>query len=115
WFVPGAGYFLQGKVVRAVVIGVVVWALFALAIVNGGAYYPGFSYQDGQLLYLLNFVSRMGNGLGGFVSYFLAAQPDKHIAALATFESGGRCLVLAERLNYIAVIDCVDIKLRRNA
>ena len=115
WFIPGAGYFLQGKVVRAVVIGVVVWCLFVLAIINGGAYYPGFSYQDGQLLYLLNFISRMGNGLGGIVSYFISGQPDKHIAALATFEYGGRFLELAGLLNYLAVIDCVDIKLRRKA
>jgi hypothetical protein len=115
WFLPGAGYLMQGKPVRAAIIAAVVWSLFVIAIINGGAYYPGFSYQDGQLLYLLNFVSRIGNGLGGFVSYFISAQPNAHVAALATFEYGGRFLEAAGLLNYLAVIDSVDIKLRRKA
>jgi hypothetical protein len=109
WFLPGSGYIAQGRFVRGVIIAVVIWTTFVIALLSGGAYYPGFSFQDGQLLYLLNIFARFGNGLGGFVSYIMSSSQSNNAAALATFEYGGRFLEVAGLLNYLSVLDVVDI------
>lgn len=113
WFVPGLGYFVQGKVVRGAIIAGAIWLMFLIAVISGGAYYPGFDLKDGALLYLLNVFARFGNGLGAVISYVIAATPSKDVAALATFEYGGRFLEVAGLLNYLAVLDSLDINLGR--
>ncbi len=87
--------------------------LFIIAVLSGGAYYPGFEFKDGALLYLLNIFARLGNGLGALISFWLMSSPPPNIAALATFEYGGRFLEIAGLLNYLAVLDAVDIHLGR--
>ena len=87
--------------------------MFVIAIVSGGAHYPGFEFKDGQLLFLLNVFARLGNGLGAFVSFIIAGTPSPQVAALATFEYGGKFLEIAGLLNYLAAIDAVDIALGR--
>jgi hypothetical protein len=113
WLMPGVGHLLQGRIKRAVVIFLVVWLMFAIAIASGGAHYPGFGFRDGVLLYLLNVFARFGNGLGAVVSYILAGTPSPQVAALATFEYGGRFLEVSGLLNYLAALDAVDISLER--
>ncbi len=113
WFVPGAGHLIQKRVKRGAVIAVVIWTMFIIAIVSGGAHYPGFDFKDGTLLYLLNIFARFGNGLGAIVSFVIAGTPSPQVAALATFEYGGRFLEVAGLLNYLAAIDAVDIALGR--
>ena len=113
WFLPGVGHLLQGKMVRGLIIAAVVWIIFIIAIVNGGAYYPGFEAKDGFLLYWLNVFARMGNGLGGVISYIIASTPWKDVAALATFEYGGRFLEVAGLVNFLAAIDAADISIGR--
>lgn len=113
WLFPGAGHFLQKRIKRGAIIAAVIWTMFIIAIVSGGAHYPGFDFKDGALLYLLNVFARCGNGLGAIVSLLLAANPSPQVAALATFEYGGRFLEVAGLLNYLAAIDAVDIALGR--
>ena len=113
WFLPGVGHLIQGRIKRGVIIGVAIWAMFIIAILSGGAYYPGFDFKDGQLLYILNVFARFGNGLGALVSYFLMANPPANVAALVTFEFGGRFLEIAGLLNYLVIIDAIDINLGR--
>jgi hypothetical protein len=113
WFLPGVGHLKQGRPKRGIIIGVVIWTMFIIGIFSGGAYYPGFDFKDGALLYLLNIFARFGNGLGAAISFFLAASPPKEVAALATFEYGGRFLEAAGLLNYLAALDAVDIYLGR--
>lgn len=113
WFVPGAGHLVQGRYIRGGIIAVVVWLMFGIAIASGGAHYPGFDFKDGALLYLLNVFARLGNGLGAMVSFIMAGTPSPQVAALATFEYGGRFLEVAGLLNYLAVMDSVDIALGR--
>ncbi len=113
WLVPGAGHLVQGRYIRGGIIAVVVWLMFGIAIASGGAHYPGFDFKDGALLYLLNIFARFGNGLGAIVSFIMAGTPSPNVAALATFEYGGRFLEVAGLLNYLAVIDAVDIALGR--
>ena len=113
WLVPGGGHLLQKRFTRGVIIAAVIWSLFVIALLGGGAHYPGFDFKDGQLLYLLNTFARLGNGLGAVISWFVALTPAPNVAALATFEYGGRFLEIAGLLNFLAVIDAVDIALGR--
>ena len=113
WIFPGAGHLIQGRLKRGIIISVVIWTMFIIAIVSGGAHYPGFDFKDGALLYLLNVFARFGNGLGALVSFLIAGTPSPQVAALATFEYGGRFLEVAGLLNYLAVIDAVDIVVGR--
>jgi len=113
WFLPGVGHILQGRVKRGLIIGLVIWTMFVIAVLSGGAYYPGFDFKDGALLYLLNIFARFGNGLGIFISFFLTANPLPNVASWATFEYGGRFLEIAGLLNYLAVLDAIDIQLGR--
>lgn len=113
WLFPGAGHLLQGRITRGAVIAAVIWLMFIIAIVSGGAHYPGFEFKDGMLLYLLNIFAKFGNGLGAIVSMLIAGTPSPQVAALATFEYGGRFLEVAGLLNYLAAIDAVDISVGR--
>jgi hypothetical protein len=113
WVFPGAGHWLAGRRGRALLIGGVVWAMFAVAVFSGGLFYPGFGFQDGALLYLLNILARAGNGLGLVIGFFLMENPIPNVAGWATFEYGGRFLEVAGLLNFLAAIDAADIRLGR--
>ena len=113
WFLPGVGHIIQGRLKRGMVIGAAIWIMFIIGIIGGGAYYPGFEFKDGALLYLLNIFARFGNGLGLLISYLFSMTPSPNIAALATFEYSGRFLETAGLLNYLATIDALDIHLGR--
>jgi hypothetical protein len=113
WFMPGAGHLIQGRLTRGIIIFVVVWTMFFIAIVSGGAYYPGFDFRDGVLLYLLDVFGRLGNGVGALISYIIASSPNPQVAARASFEYGGRFLEVAGLLNYLAAIDAADIAVGR--
>jgi len=113
WFIPGAGHIVQKRFKRGIIIAGLIWTMFAIALISGGQYYPGFELKDGMLLYLLNVFARFGNGLGAIVSYAAAASPDPLAAARATFEYGGRLLEVAGLLNYLAALDAYDIAIGR--
>lgn len=109
WLLPGVGHLIQGRLKRGLIIGAIVWTMFAIAVWGGGIYYPGFGFKDGSLLYLLNIFGRLGSGLGGVVSLFLMNDPPPNVAALATFEYAGRFLEIAGLINYLAILDALDI------
>lgn len=109
WFVPGAGHLVQKATIRGVIIAGVVWTMFIIAVLSGGAYYPGFEFKDGQLLYLLNVFATLGNGLGEVIRFLISVEPAPNEAARATFEYGGRFLEVSGLLNFLAVIDALDI------
>lgn len=113
WLFPGAGHLLQKRLNRGVILAVTIWAMFLVGLLSGGAYYPGFDFKDGALLYLLNVFATFGNGLGDLISFLASVEPAKDVAARATFEYGGRFLEVAGLLNYLAVIDAIDINLGR--
>ena len=110
WLLPGLGHLLQGRLKRGLIIAVVFWVMFIIAVLSGGAYYPGFDFKDGTLLYLLNIFGRLGSGLGAIISFVLMSSPPNNVASWATFEYGGRFLEIAGLLNYLAVLDAVDIQ-----
>lgn len=109
WLFPGAGHLVQGRTKRGIIVGVAIWAMFIIALLSGGAYYPGFDFKDGALLYLLNFFAKLGNGLGALIAYIASIEPSVDVAARASFEYGGRYLETAGLLNVLAIIDAMDI------
>jgi hypothetical protein len=109
WFFPGGGHLAQKATGRGLIIAGVIWGMFVIAVLSGGAYYPGFDFKDGQLLYLLNVFATLGNGLGEIIRFLLSVAPAPNMAALATFEYGGRFLEVSGLLNFLAVIDAMDI------
>ena len=109
WFFPGGGHFAQKRYVRGLLVGASVWLMFLIGILGGGAYYPGFDFKDGQLLYLLNMFATLGNGLGDLISFVMSIEPNPNAAAAATFEYAGRFLEVSGLLNYLAIIDALDI------
>lgn len=113
WFIPGAGHIAVGDVKKGIIIGAVIWSMFIIAVLSGGAYYPGLTFEEAALLYLLNGFARIGNGLGALISIFLNMNPPTNVAAWGTFEYGGRFLEVAGLLNYLAIIDVFDIYLGR--
>jgi hypothetical protein len=113
WFFPGAGHLLQGRIKRGLLIGGAIWTMFIIALLSGGAYYPGFDFKDGQLLYLLNVFAKLGNGLGSVIAFVFSVEPSPNVASWSTFEYGGRFLETAGLLNYLATMDAVDINLGR--
>lgn len=113
WFLPGVGHLIQGRLKRGLIIGAVIWVMFIIGVVSGGAYYPGFEFKDGALLYLLNIFAKFGNGLGAIVAMVLSLNPPQNVAAWGTFEYGGRFIEIAGLLNYLAMLDAVDIRLGR--
>lgn len=108
WVFPGAGHAIKGQWVKAGLISATIWIMFVIAIFSGGAYYPGLKWEEGQLLYLLNIFSRLGNVVGAMYSWTVSMTPPPNVAEWATFEYGGRLLEVAGLLNYLAVIDAVD-------
>jgi hypothetical protein len=115
WLLPGVGHIIQGRLKRGIILGVVIWTMFVVAALSGGLYYPGFSFKDGSLLYLLNIFAKLGNGLGSLIGLIGSASPPKNVASWATFEYGGRFLEVAGLLNYLAVMDAADIHFGRKA
>ena len=113
WLFPGAGHLVQGRYTRGLIIGGSIWAMVIVALLSGGAYYPGFDFKDGQLLYLLNVISKFGNGLGSLIGFLSSVEPAPNMAAKATFEYGGRFLETAGLLNYLAIMDALDINFGR--
>lgn len=114
WLLPGAGYWMAGRRTRAVAVGIIVWAMFIIAVMGNGLHYPGFVFKDGPLLYLLNIFSRSGNGLGLILGYFWTSVfPAGDAAAKASFEYAGRFLEVAGLINFLALLDAVDIRLGR--
>lgn len=113
WIFPGGGHLLQRRWKRGILFAVIFWTMLITAVMSGGANYPGFSFGDGALLYLLNIFGRLGSGLGALVGYLFSMNPPPNVAAWATFEYGGRFLEVAGLLNYLAIIDAIDIHLGR--
>lgn len=109
WLFPGAGHLAQKRYKRGIIISLCIWAMFIIAIFSGGAYYPGFDFKDGALLYLLNLFAKAGNGLGAMISFLASVEPAPNVAARATFEYGGRFLETAGLLNFLAIMDALDI------
>ncbi len=109
WFLPGVGHIQQGRLKRGIILAAIIWTMFIIGMLSGGAYYPGYTMKDGLLLVLLHTFACIGNGLGFLISLLFQSSPPLNVAAWSTFEYGGKFLEAAGLLNFLAVIDALDI------
>ena len=119
WLVPGLGHLLQGKWVRALLLGGAVWICFISGFLMGGYLfkYSGSEPGTSSLLQIPPMIGNLGTGLLYMVCWFLgfgfSHEPQQ--AALPTFEYGWTFLLVAGLLNYLAMLDAFDIAAGRKS
>lgn len=117
WFIPGAGHVLQGKWIRAILLGGSVWISFVAGLSMGGHLFSvsGGDTTIATLLQVPPTVANVGSGILYLVCWFLGVgfADDPAHAALATYEYGNTFLLVAGLLNYLAMLDAFDISARR--
>jgi hypothetical protein len=118
WLIPGLGHIILERWGRGILLLAGTLSLIVIGTVLGGLYYPGNPAEFGVMYWLHQF-SSLGNGIFLILNFFLKQnlQSETAVAAFrsAYFEYGGRCLALAGLLNFLAIIDVVDINLRRKS
>jgi hypothetical protein len=116
WLIPGAGHLLQGKWLRGLILGGVVWALFIVGKAWGGHFYPLFGNTDPTATYLDTFWSLMNLGTGAVYLFSLAANANLNgKLALDTYEYGVTFLKVAGLVNFLVMLDAFDIKVGRKS
>lgn len=112
WAVPGAGYFWSGRILRGVVIGAIIFAMFAVGLFFGGHLFGLHNITDvGLLAYIYGFCD-----LGVGLTYLLCQWAGVGLAdqaQRATAEYGNIFLMVAGLLNFLAALDSFDILVGR--
>jgi len=113
WFFPGAGHLIQGKWVRALILGGTVWICFVAGLSMGGHLFSVTGTEQGlsSLLQVPPTIANLGSGilyLGCWLLDVGFADDPVH-AARATYEYGNTFLLIAGLLNYLAMLDAFDI------
>lgn len=116
WLVPGGGYFLIGrKWSGAILLGATI-LLLLIGVRFGGLYYPG-SAADFGIMYYLHQAASAGNAIFVLLNLFakqsLQSADAQTAFSSAYFEYAGRCLSLAGLINYLAILDALDIWRKR--
>lgn len=119
WLVPGLGHLLQGKWMRALLLGGAVWICYVSGFLMGGHLFKFDGSEQGvaSLLQIPPMIGNLGTGLlylGCWVSGFGFAYPPQQ-AAMPTFEYGWTFLLVAGLLNYLAMLDAFDIAAGRKS
>ncbi len=112
WLVPGAGHAMQGRWIRAAILGGAVYTAFISGLAMGGHLF--ILKSDGQsspLYQLPPMIANLGAGLLYIICWFLDTgfADDAVNAARATYEYGNTFLLIAGLLNYLAMLDAFDI------
>jgi hypothetical protein len=119
WFVPGLGHLLQGRLVRALLLGGAVWISFLGGLWMGGHLFSVSGNEQGlsALLQLPPTIANHGSGILYIVSWVFGVgfADDPAHAARATYEYGNTFLLVAGLLNYLAMLYAFDIAAGRKA
>lgn len=120
WFFPGAGHLLQGKWVRALILGGAVWVCFVLGLLMGGHLFSaGGSTEQGlsALLQVPPTIADLGSGILYIFCWMLGVgvADDPSRAARATYEYGTTFLLIAGLLNYLVMLDAFDVSVGRKS
>lgn len=119
WFLPGLGHLLQGRLVRALLLGGAVWACFLGGLWMGGHLFiiNGNDQGTSVLLQVPPMIANLGAGLLYVGSWFLGIgfADDPVHAARATYEYGNTFLLIAGLLNYLCMLDAFDISAGRKS
>jgi hypothetical protein len=107
WLVPGLGHVGQGRLLKGLVGGLAILALFAVGVALGGHVYSLRDTSEGLLSTLFGFCD-LGSGLLYIASratgFAVNEQPE-----LATSEYGNVFMMVAGLLNFILALDAFDI------
>lgn len=115
WAFPGLGHFLLGKWLRGLLIAVSCVSLILIGWQLGGTYFLTAETDKsyGNFMYWFHQLSDLGNGVFFLVHSFTdgKASPSMLEQALKSpmFEYGVRFLSIAGLLNFLAILDVVDI------
>ncbi|MEJ7618407.1 MAG: DUF6677 family protein [Pyrinomonadaceae bacterium] len=112
WLVPGAGHLWQGAIIRALVLGGAVWAMFLTGLWYMGGHLHLVPKSGAGVLWHLFGACNLGTGLIYLVCW-LAEAGFTEYAELPTFEYGKIFIVVAGLLNYLAMLDAFDLAARR--
>jgi hypothetical protein len=119
WLVPGLGHLLQGRWVRALLLGATVWLCFLGGLWMGGHLFIVGGNEQGlsALLQVPPMIANLGSGILYIVSWLFGVgfADDPAHAARATYEYGNTFLLVAGLLNYLAMLDAFDIAAGRKA
>ena len=107
WLVPGLGHIGQGRLVKGLVGGLAILALFGIGVTLGGHVYSLRDTSEGLLSTLFGFCD-LGSGLlyiaSRLMGFAVNEQPE-----LATSEYGNVFMMVAGLLNFILALDAFDI------
>lgn len=119
WFLPGFGHLLQGRWLRAVLLGGAVWTCFLAGLWMGGHLFTVSGNEHGlaALLQVPPMIANLGSGiLYVFCWLFgIGFSDDAAHAARATYEYGNTFLLVAGLLNYLSMLDAFDISAGRKS
>jgi len=119
WLVPGLGHLLQGRRVRALLLGGAVWISFLGGLWMGGHLFSVGGNEQGlsAFLQLPPMIANLGSGILYIISWVFGVgfADDPAHAARATYEYGNTFLLVAGLLNYLAMLDAFDIAAGRKA
>jgi hypothetical protein len=110
WLIPGAGHFLVGKWVRALLLFAAIVTMYATGLALAGKVYTP---NTGDLLDMLGFVGQLGMGLLYLVARFFGWGAPSVVNALADY--GTKFLVVGGLLNIIAAVDAHSLANGRKA
>lgn len=116
--IPGGGHLLQGKWVRALLLGGAVWACFLAGLWMGGHLFIVKGDEQGSaLLQLPPMIANLGSGLLYLFCWFMGVgfSDDLINAARPTYEYGNTFLLVAGLLNYLSMLDAFDISAGRKS
>jgi len=113
WLVPGLGHVAQGRVIKGLIGGLAIIAMFATGAYIGGHIYSVPDTSEGLLSSLFGLCD-VGTGLvylaarmGGFA---LSEQPQRALS-----EYGSIFIMVAGLLNFILALDAFDISAGRKS
>lgn len=119
WFLPGVGHLLQGKWVRALILGGAVWIAFIGGLLMGGHLFSVTGNDPGSsaLIQVPPMIANLGSGLLyiGCWALGIGFSNDPLMAARATYEYGNTFLLIAGLFNYLAMLDAFDISAGRKS
>jgi hypothetical protein len=110
WAIPGLGHFLQGKLLRGLLLGGAVYVMFFVGLAIGGHLFRIGPNDQGfaALLQLLPMSANFGAGLL-YIGCWLTGNGFVEQAQRVTYEYGNTFLLCAGLLNYLAMLDAFDI------
>ena len=119
WFLPGFGHLVQGRWVRALLLGGAVWACFVGGLWMGGHLFVVTGNEQGlaALLQVPPMIANLGSGVLYLVCWLFGVgfSDDPLHAARATYEYGNTFLLVAGLLNYLSMLDAFDISAGRKS